>query len=642
MKKIFLSLLASAALASGLHAQSINWTSHSGGLGYQEAHDLAVDADGNVITVGYFQGTIDLDPGAGTAYFSCAGGYDIFIQKVDADGNYLWGGKIGGGSSSEDASGVAFDADGNVLVTGKFDETCDFDITASSSSMAGLAGTSDDIFVLKLSPDGDYLWSVPAAGTGQDLGKEIAADAAGNVFVGGTFRSTCEFADMSGGTDSYTSWGVEDVFVWKLSPTGFTDWVHIISSTGTDNLDDLEADGSSVLAIGTFENNLDQDGLAGSGSTLIASAGGQDIFILDMDTTGATSHVATLGAPANDRAYAVARDAAGNVLLAGGFAGTFDFDPGAGTEMKTTIAGLNDGFLLSLDNTLAFDWVKTTEAAGSDHLSDVNVSASGDIWVAGNFLGALDANLGADSMVFVSTYATGMGNGYMAHMDAAANFIWAGHLAGDGNSIRDLKTGPGGVAVSGYFQDSMNVDFGAGLAYVIADEFTDAFTVHVDLCPAFSPSISFSAPTLSTDAGFASYQWLLSGSPIGGATSSTYDPTTSGVYSVEMTDSAGCTYTSDTLMVVITALNEAATGTALTLSPNPTSGRFTLSCVGATATTHTLRVMDLAGRVITELQASPVAGQLQLELDLSAQTAGMYLIELSNGSSRSFARIVKQ
>jgi hypothetical protein len=61
-----------------------------------EAKATTVDIHGNVYTTGYFIGTVDFDPGAGTANLSSSGSsYDIFISKIDANGNYVWAKKYG-------------------------------------------------------------------------------------------------------------------------------------------------------------------------------------------------------------------------------------------------------------------------------------------------------------------------------------------------------------------------------------------------------------------------------------------------------------------------------------------------------------------------------------------------------------------
>lgn len=641
MKKILSALLVSASLGASLTAQSLDWTTQAGGLGYQETTDIAVDADGNVISVGHFQASIDLDPGPGTAIFSSAGFTDLFIQKLDANGNYVWGGKIGGGSSSEAAYGVATDGDGNVYVTGTFDETTDFDISPSSSStMAGLAGTSADIFVLKLTAAGGYVWSVPAAGTGADLGKEIAVDEFGNVYVAGVFRNTCEFADMSGGSVSYTAWAGDDVFVWKLNSAGTTGWVHVFASTAADAVSDITLDVFRILVTGSFGNTFDEDGWDGPIGSSEMSKGGKDTFLAELNSSGDVVRKAFFGSAGDDVPGGMDVNSAGDVLLAGYFKGTLDFDPGADSTKLTPGAGIADGYVVSLDNTFGFNWAVNTGSTGGDGFTDLSVDGADNIWVAGTFEDTLDADFSPGGTAVFA--ATSVSDGIVINMDASGNYVWAGHLASTLlMTIYDLQTGPGTVAISGYFTDSLEVDPSAGISWMVSEEFTDGFTLKLDICTATTPGIYFTAPTLSTDPGFTSWQWMLDGTPIVGAISPTYVPTTTGDYSVQVTDLIGCTFISDTINVIITARADAATSQALTLYPNPTAGLFTLSST-VPAGEYTVRILDLRGSLLRTAAVTAQAGNLNLTLDLSAEPAGMYIVEMDHGGERSHGRIVKQ
>jgi hypothetical protein len=124
---------------------------------------IAVDATGNVYTTGYFEGTADFDPGAGTTNLISAGNLDYFVSKLDPSGNFLWAKSIGG-SSNEVGYSIAVDSSGNVYTTGYFAGTADFDPGAGTSNLTSVGG--NDVFVLKLSPSGDAeASSAPAAPT---------------------------------------------------------------------------------------------------------------------------------------------------------------------------------------------------------------------------------------------------------------------------------------------------------------------------------------------------------------------------------------------------------------------------------------------------------------------------------------------
>ena len=74
------------------NAGNFVWARNMGGTSgdFDVGLGVIVDAAGNVYTTGYFNGTADFDPGAGTANLTSAGGADIFISKLDNAGNFVW------------------------------------------------------------------------------------------------------------------------------------------------------------------------------------------------------------------------------------------------------------------------------------------------------------------------------------------------------------------------------------------------------------------------------------------------------------------------------------------------------------------------------------------------------------------------
>jgi hypothetical protein len=121
-----------------------------GGTNWDQGFSIAVDGSGNVYTTGYFQETVDFDPGAGTSNLTSAGSWDIFISKLDAAGNFDWAINMGG-TGLDNGNSIAVDGSGNVYTTGWFEFTVDFDPGAGTSN---LTSSGQDIFISKLGPSG--------------------------------------------------------------------------------------------------------------------------------------------------------------------------------------------------------------------------------------------------------------------------------------------------------------------------------------------------------------------------------------------------------------------------------------------------------------------------------------------------------
>jgi hypothetical protein len=118
---------------------------------------------------------------------------------------------------------------------------------------------------------------------------------------------------------------------------------------------------------------------------------------------------------------------------------------------------------------------------------------------------------------------------------------------------------------------------------------------------------------------FASYVWLLNGSPISGATGQTYTATQTGNYSVIGTDANGCFDTSAAVAVVVNGITEANTLNAH-IYPNPTEGIVYIDADGLAS----VEVVDMLGRSVLSM---PVAkGSAHTQVDMSSFNAGMYIM----------------
>jgi len=166
------------------------WTKQFGGAGYDTTESVSVDIAGNVVVAGYTYGAL---PGQ-----TSAGSVDAFVRKQDADGNELWT-KQFGTTSNDYVFSVATDVVGSVVVTGQ---------TFGTLSGQGNAG-SPDAFVRKQDADGNELWTKQFGTGDHEAGISVATDVAENTLVAGSTYGT--FSGQS-------SAGYSDAFVMKLGP----------------------------------------------------------------------------------------------------------------------------------------------------------------------------------------------------------------------------------------------------------------------------------------------------------------------------------------------------------------------------------------------------------------------------------------
>src|SRR5215213_1574997 len=109
-----------------------------------------------------------------------------------------------GGSTEDHAHRTTVDNAGNIIVTGRFTGTADFDPGPAVFTLT--SNGSSDIFVAKYTGSGTFLWAFKAGGTDRDAGYGVAVDNADNIYITGYFRNTADF-DPSAATVNLVSNG---------------------------------------------------------------------------------------------------------------------------------------------------------------------------------------------------------------------------------------------------------------------------------------------------------------------------------------------------------------------------------------------------------------------------------------------------
>jgi hypothetical protein len=123
------------------------WAKQIGGINDDIGHAIKIDIGGNVYSTGYFNGTVDFDPGPGVFTLTSSGADDFYISKLNSSGNFIWTLKSGG-TDSDVSRGITVDIAGNVFTTGYFSGTADFDPGPGTYTLNSPGNT--DVFIQKL------------------------------------------------------------------------------------------------------------------------------------------------------------------------------------------------------------------------------------------------------------------------------------------------------------------------------------------------------------------------------------------------------------------------------------------------------------------------------------------------------------
>ncbi len=335
------------------------WAVKAGGQLEDRSFGLAIDSLGNCYIAGYFMNTATF----GNTTLSCHGVYDIFIAKLDTNGNWLWA-KRAGGISQEYCSGIALDDSANIYMTGGFRYTASFGNTSLDSDDGDF-----DVFVAKLDTNGNWLWAVRAGGANNDLGSSIALDNSANVYITGDFLETAEF-----GSTSLTSFGGQDIFIAKLDLNGNWLWsTHAGSMYDDQGYGISVGNSANVYLTGHFKDT------AAFGTTSLTSSGSDDIFVSKLDSYGNWLWSVKAGGTSTDYGYCTAVDSFDNITLSGFFHNTAYF----GT-VSLICQEHSDCFVAKLDTN--GNWLGAASAVGySDCGYGITVDSASNVYLIGLF-----------------------------------------------------------------------------------------------------------------------------------------------------------------------------------------------------------------------------------------------------------------
>jgi hypothetical protein len=308
---------------------------------------ISFDNQGNLYATGYFNHTCDLDPGVGQFNITSIGGADIFIIKLDVNGNFVFGKTIGNTSGTnlwDGAVGQSIKINFNeIIVSGQFYGTTNFDPNTGTFNL--ISNGQSDCCVLNLDLNGNFIFAKSFGGIGLDYALKITSDQTGNILVGGTFNDTVDF-DPNTTIVNYTTNGLNDGYLLKLSNIGSFIWCNQIGGTNYDVVSDICIDlYNNIFITGIFSNSVDFDNT--SSSYILNSNGMKDAFLAGYGSTGNLIYAQNYGSSQDDEGSHVI--SISNVLyVTGNFQGTVDFDASNNTNSLTSSG--QDAFLLSLNN----------------------------------------------------------------------------------------------------------------------------------------------------------------------------------------------------------------------------------------------------------------------------------------------------
>lgn len=464
-KLLSLTFILSLLTVCNIQAQvEFEWAKGIGGTGIDWGRAVAADANGNVYITGEFSAVVDFDPGSGIDTFRSAGGRDVFLVKYDADGNYLWV-KVIGGIAAEQAGSVATDANGNVYMTGRFNDTIDF---GGNSKLGSLGST--DAYIAKYDSAGNYLWAISYGTIQDDYGSDLAIDNQGNIYVTGKHYKSRTIS-------IYTIWEPA-AFVAKFDTDGNLLWDgSIVGNDNVGNGIDVDPAGN-VYVTGVLGNNS-SDFDWGADTARLTTVGLDDIFLAKYDKDGQYQWAFNIGSTASDYGNDITVDVQGNAYITGQFYNTIDVDPDLNNVVQLTATASGSGtnlnsFLIKYDSAGKYIW---SNSLNGDRIESYSVALddAGNPYVTGMFSGTVDLYKGQVPLIT----AVASFDAFLAKYDVSGgNHIWSGVLGGAGqqNGYGITVDYRNSIFTTGMFSGATDFNPGTG-SFTISPVSADAYLV---------------------------------------------------------------------------------------------------------------------------------------------------------------------
>jgi hypothetical protein len=448
-----------------------DWATSAGGASYDRGEAIATDNNGNTYVTGQFKGTATFGSYTLTSVDSDE---DIFVVKINNIGIVQWA-VSAGGTNSDYGYGIDVDYASNVYLTGQFRGTATFGLTTLVSN-----GDYSDAFVAKLTRNGDFQWAVRVGGPSSDMGKGIAVDGLGNIYIYGSYLQTATFGSI---TLSSSGWG--NIYVAKLNSGGNFLWA---VSGGAIAQDHTYAYGLALDSAGNIYLTGNFMGTAIFGATTLISSGSGDIYAAKLDNTGNFLWAIQAGGTDMDYANGIAVDDSANIYLTGFFGGTATFGPTTFTSL-----GENDIYVSKLDSLGNFLWTARAGGIGIDLSYSIAVDDSANAYLTGAFY--VTANFGSYQLS-----SSGLSDIYVAKLDSSGIFQWAVRAGEASNNDIGYSIAVDHLA-NLYITGNFNQEFSFGTHPISSNGLYDIFVAkyssgYVAADDALAPVVSGSARLL--------------------------------------------------------------------------------------------------------------------------------------------------
>ncbi len=203
---------------------SFQWVLQIGGRGTDAILDITTNKNDDILCTGLFGDSVDFDPGPGIEMRYSKGKSDVFILKLDKNGNFIWMKQMGS-NEYEYGKSIKIDMSGNIYCIGEFVDLIDIDPGPDTFFLRG-----SRCFMVKLDFNGTFLWGkrLPTQlnwGYHSSTQNMFCIDNQGSFIGAGWFKDSFDFDLDKSNIKKVARLGDRAILHFKLDSTGKLSWL---------------------------------------------------------------------------------------------------------------------------------------------------------------------------------------------------------------------------------------------------------------------------------------------------------------------------------------------------------------------------------------------------------------------------------
>lgn len=605
---------------------NILWQNSFGGNKGEYAKSITPTDDGGCI----FSSACYSNNGDVTGHYGATFKTDIWVVKLSDAGAIEWERSLGGTNLENVANILVNDA--GYIICGS--------TNSNNGDITSIHSTNYDAWIVQLDTDGNIIWQKCFGGSGVELASRIFETADGNYVIAGT--SSSADGDVS------VHIGLYDVWIFEIDPDGNLLWEKSYGGLSDDWGIDVLQYGDDLIIAGDVRS---------AGGDISFNHGEDDFWLARIDASGNIIWEKCYGGSDDDVITDIALS--GDKIIAIGTASSEDGD-------ITGNHGPTDYWLLQTTMDGFMDWQKCYGGSTSDAGFAITPAEDHTVLLAGYSLsmdGDITDPLGAPDM---SIFKVNTCTAEAPEIISTATSI----TACEGDEISVFLEATGDITGYTWIKDGsteagtdaelyiLNADAADAGTYICQVEYacgyisSEAYTITVNAAP---PAVIIALGDLnicetgnvdlsaSAGDGFV-YQWYYDATDIAGATDQIFNAVITGNYSVDITDSIGCSAHSEKTTVIDScgdALTNIDGDLMFAISPNPADALITIRFDLPYAQDCMISLYNMKGENIYEKLFNAAEGKNTVLVSLEDLSAGMYLLKADSEALHTASVFIK-